>query len=252
MVTNSAYTQLIKNFEYLKLQQMINHLDEVIDFSTKSNLSFVDALIKLTSYEIDYKEATMIKAMVKVGAFPHTKEVKDFDFDFQPSINKDQILDFTSLRFLEAKENIVFLGTSGVGKTHLATAIGIAAAKRRCSTYFIKCNDLLQQLKKSKLENRLDSRLKHFSKYKLLIIDELGYLPIDKEDSKLFFQLIDRRYEKKSNIITTNINFNSWDEIFLDPIIANAILDRILHHAHVVSITGNSYRLKEHINFEDS
>ena len=102
------------------------------------------------------------------------------------------------------------------------------------------------------MENRLDSRLKHFSKYKLLIIDELGYLPIDKEDSKLFFQLIDRRYEKKSTIITTNINFNSWDEIFFDPIIANAILDRILHHAHVVSITGNSYRLKDHINFEDS
>ncbi|MGF0111122.1 ATP-binding protein, partial [Clostridium sp. SGI.024] len=103
------------------------------------------------------------------------KEIKDFDFDFQPGINKNQILDFESLRFLEAKENIVFLGTSGVGKTHLATSIGIAAAKRRYSTYFIKCNDLLQQLKRANLENRLDSRLKHFSKYKLLIIDELGY-----------------------------------------------------------------------------
>ena len=193
----------------------------------------------------------MIKSMVKVGAFPHTKEIKDFDFDFQPGINKNQILDFESLRFLEAKENIVFLGTSGVGKTHLATSIGIAAAKRRYSTYFIKCNDLLQQLKRANLENRLDSRLKHFSKYKLLIIDELGYLPIDKEDSKLFFQLIDMRYEKKSTIITTNINFNAWDEVFYDPIIANAILDRVLHHAHVVSITGNSYRLKDHFNFED-
>lgn len=248
MVTNSAYTQLIKNLEYIKMRQMINHLDEVIDFSTKNNLSFVEALIKLTSYEIDYKEANMIKAMVKVGAFPHTKEIKDFDFNFQPCINKDQILDFTSLRFLESKENIVFLGTSGVGKTHLATAIGIAAAKRRYSTYFIKCNDLLQQLKRANLENRLDSRLKHFSKYKLLIIDELGYLPIDKEDSKLFFQLIDMRYEKKSTII----NFNAWDEIFCDLIIANAILDRVLHHAHVVSITGNSYRLKDHINFEEN
>ena len=194
----------------------------------------------------------MIRSMVKVGAFPHTKELKDFDFNFQPGINKDQILDFASLRFLEAKENIVFLGTSGVGKTHLSTSIGIAAAERRCSTYFIKCNDLLQQLKRANLENRLDSRLKHFSKYKLLIIDELGYLPIDKEDSKLFFQLIDMRYEKKSTIITTNINFNAWDEIFCDPIIANAILDRVLHHAHVVSITGNSYRLKDHFNFEEN
>ncbi|SQB33069.1 IS21-like element ISCbo2 family helper ATPase IstB [Clostridium cochlearium] len=248
---NSTYTQLIKHLEYLKLKQMINHLDEVIDFSTKNNLSFVDALIKLTAYEIDFKEANMIKSMVKVGAFPHKKEVKDFDFSFQPSINKEQILDFLTLRFLDTQENIVFLGPSGVGKTHLATSIGIAAAKRRYSTYFIKCHDLLQQLKRANLENRLDSRLKHFSKYKLLIIDELGYLPIDKEDSKLFFQLIDMRYEKKSTILTTNINFNAWDDIFYDPVIANAILDRILHHAHVVPINGKSYRLKDHFKDDD-
>ena len=249
---NSTYTQLVKNLEYLKMKQMVNHLDEIIDFTTKNNLSFVDALVKLTSYELDFKETNMIKAMVKVGAFPHNKEIKDFDFDFQPNINRDEILDFISLRFIEAKENIVFLGSSGVGKTHLATSIGIAAAKQRYSTYFIKCNDLLQQLKRAKLENRLDARLKHFNKYKLLIIDELGYLPIDAEDSKLFFQLIDMRYENKSTILTTNINFNSWDDIFYDPIIANAILDRILHHAHVVSISGNSYRLKDHLRQEDN
>ena len=249
---NSTYTQLVKNLEYLKMKQMVNHLDEIIDFTTKNNLSFVDALVKLTSYEIDFKETNMIKAMVKVGAFPHNKEIKDFDFEFQPNINRDEILDFISLRFIEAKENIVFLGSSGVGKTHLATSIGIAAAKQRYSTYFIKCNDLLQQLKRAKLENRLDARLKHFNKYKLLIIDELGYLPIDVEDSKLFFQLIDMRYENKSTILTTNINFNSWDDIFYDPIIANAILDRILHHAHVVSISGNSYRLKDHLRQEDN
>lgn len=248
---NSTYTQLVKNLEYLKLKQMVVHLDDVLDFTTKNNLSIIDALMKLTLHEIDFKEANMVKAMVKVGAFPHLKEIKDFDFEFQPSINKNQIMDFASLRFLEAKENIVFLGSSGVGKTHLATSIGIAAAKSRNTTYFIKCHDLLQQLKKAKLENRLEARLKHFNKYKLLIIDELGYLPIDKDDSKLFFQLIDMRYEKKSTIITTNINFNAWDDIFYDPVIASAILDRILHHAHVVSITGNSYRLKDHLNFDD-
>lgn len=121
---NSSYNQLIKNLEYLKMKQMINHLDEVIDFSTKNSLSFVETLVKLTSHEIDFKEASMIKSMVKVGSFPHTKEIKDFNFEFQPSINKDQILDFTSLIFLESKENIVFLGSSGVGKTHLATSIG--------------------------------------------------------------------------------------------------------------------------------
>lgn len=138
------------------------------------------------------------------------KEIKDFDFDFQPSINKQQILDFTTLRFIEQKENIVFLGPSGVGKNHLAKSIGIAAAKKRTSTYFIKCNDLILNLKKARMENLLESRLKHYAKYKLLIIDEIGYLPIDVEDAKLFFQLIDMRYEKKSTILTTNAIFKTW------------------------------------------
>lgn len=216
----------------------------ILQYCLPKSLRFILPLT--TNHEIDFKELNMIKSMVKTGAFPHLKELKDFDFSFQPSINKQQLLDFESLRFIEKHENIVFLGNSGVGKTHLATSIGIAAAKNRYSTYFIKCHDLLQQLKKAKLENRLDARLKHFCKYKLLIIDELGYLPIDKEDSKLFFQLIDMRYEKRSTILTTNINFNEWDDVFYDAVIANAILDRVLHHAHVVSISGKSYQLKDH------
>ena len=121
----------------------------------------------------------------------------------------------------------------------------------RYSCTFIKCNDLLQQLKKAKSENRLNDRLKHFCKYRLLIIDELGYLPINKEDSNLFFQLIDMRYEKKSTILTTNINFSDWDSVFYDAVVANAILDRVLHHAHVITISGRSYRLKDHIKTEN-
>ena len=244
---NSTYVQLKKNLEYLKLNQMDLHLDEVIDLITSSPLSFTEGLCKLTNYEIDFKEANM----VKVGAFPHQKGISDFDFEFQPSVNPEDIKDFATLRFLENAENIVFLGPSGVGKTHLATAIGVTAAKKWYSTYFIKCHDLIMQLKKAKLENRLEARLKHFFKYKLLIIDELGYLPIEKDDAKLFFQLIDKRYEKRSTIITTNINFNSWDDVFFDPVIANAILDRVLHHAHVVNITGKSYRLKKYTDQEE-
>ena len=243
-MSKTEYEHLLTNLEYLKLKAMPIHLDETVDFITANNLSFIQGLIKLTDFEVNQKEKTMMNAMVKVAGFPHFKEIKDFDFEFQESINKDQILDFTSHRFIHQNENIVFMGTSGVGKTHLATSIGISAAKRRISTYYIKCADLIAQLKKAKLENRLETRLKHFTKYKLLIIDELGYLPIDSEDSKLFFQLIDKRYEKRATIITTNINFSKWDEIFRDPTIASAILDRVLHHSHVVSITGKSYRLK--------
>ena len=167
------------------------------------------------------------------------------------SANRQQILDFASLRFIEGNENIVFLGPSGVGKTHLATSIGITAAKKRTSTYFIKCHDLIQNLKRAKLENRLEARLKHYTSYKLLIIDEIGYLPVEPEDAKLFFQLIDMRYEKRSTIFTTNVNFRAWDEVFREPKLANAILDRILHHATVVTIVGESYRLKNHLAQED-
>lgn len=209
MMSNSTnYRRLKENLEYLKMNQMINHLDEVIDFSIKNEMSFIDTLVKLSDYEIAVKEKNMIESMVKVAAFPFKKELSDFDFSFQPSINKQELLDFSNLRFIENYQNIVFLGSSGVGKTHLATAIGMAAAKKRVSTYFIKCHDLIQNLKRAQIENRLESRIKHYGKYKLLIIDEIGYLPIDNEDAKLFFQLIDLRYEKKSTIFTTNINFN--------------------------------------------
>ena len=183
--------------------------------------------------------------------FPYTtlfrSELKDFDFSFQPSINEQEILELQSLRFIQKAENIVFLGPSGVGKTHLSTSIGMTSAKSRFSTYFIKCHDLIMQLNRARLENRLEARLRHFTKYKCLIIDEIGYLPIEPADAKLFFQLIDRRYEKRSTIITTNIGFNQWDEVFGDPVIANAILDRILHHAHVITITGKSYRMKDYL-----
>ncbi|ARJ51970.1 IS21-like element helper ATPase IstB [Staphylococcus lutrae] len=250
MKTNSNYRQLLDNLEYLKMKQMILHLDEVVDFNIRNDGSIIDALIKLTNYEVDIREKNMIQSMVKVAGFPFQKELNSFDFEFQPSINPQQIKDFMSLRFIENKENIVFLGPSGVGKTHLATALGIAAAKKRNSTYFIKCQQLIENLRKAHNEGRLETRLKHYSKYKLLIIDEIGYLPIDVEDAKLFFQVIDRRYEKKSTILTTNINFKAWDEVFQDTKIANAILDRVLHHASIVSIVGKSYRLKNHFPSE--
>ena len=177
----STYTQVKENLEYLKLKESVNKIDEILDFITSNELSFSEGLLKLTNIEVDHRKANMIKSMVKVAAFPFLKDLKDFDFDFQPNINKQQILELESLGFIENKENIVFLGTSGVGKTHLATSIGIAAAKKRYSTYFIKCHDLLTQLKKAKLENRLDDRIKHFNKYKVLVLDELEYLPIDKK-----------------------------------------------------------------------
>jgi DNA replication protein DnaC len=236
------YQKLLNNLQELKLVQINLKLNEYITKINEDKISIVDALYELTNQELEIKNFNATNAMVKVAGFPHLKEIKDFDFSFQPKINKQQFLDFESLRFLENNSNIILIGNSGVGKTHLATSIGIAAAKKRVSTYFIKCHDLINQLKKAYLENKLESRIKHFSKYRLLIIDEIGYLPIGEHEAKMFFQLIDKRYEKKSTIITSNINLSDWSEIFVDNMIASAILDRLVHHSSIVNILGNSYR----------
>lgn len=149
------------------------------------------------------------------------------------------------LGFLDNHENILFVGSSGVGKTHLATSIGISCAKARNITYFITFENLMNQLKAAHHENRLESRLKFFAKYKVLIIDEIGYIPIDLDSANLFFQLIARRYEKNSTIITINTPFSRLGEIFGSATLANAVLDRLLHYSSVISIKGPSYRLKD-------
>ena len=153
--------------------------------------------------------------------------------------------------YIDIYKNILFIGSPGVGKTHLATSIGIEAARHRYSVYFITCQDLMSQLKKAESENRLEQRLKAFNRHKLLIIDEIGYINLDRESANLFFQLISMRYEQKSTIITTNKNLSKWTDIFCEPVIANAILDRLLHHSHIVNIIGPSYRTKDVIDALD-
>ena len=172
------YVKLLNNLEELGLLNIKASIDKYIDLINSGNKSIVDALYELSNLEINAKSDRAMQACVKVANFPFLKEVTDFDFDFQPAINKQQILDLMTLRFIENKENILFVGSSGVGKTHLATSIGIECAKHRYSTYFISFQDLISQLKKALSENRLDIRLRHFCKYKILIIDEIGYLPL--------------------------------------------------------------------------
>lgn len=244
MSGSSAYTRITENLRFLKSKESLDVIDKTIDHVNKNNLSFIDGFLYFTEAQVEKKKVNLVNHSVRMAGFPRIRTLADFDFEYQPSINRQQIYDLNSLRFIEKQENVVFYGNSGVGKTHLATAIGITAAQNRNSTYFIKCAELMEILHKAQLEGRFAERLKKFCGYKLLIIDELGYLPISKEDSKLFFQLIDRRYEKNSTVITTNINFSQWDEIFGDVLIADAIIDRLLHHATVVSIKGKSYRLQ--------
>jgi len=242
------YNKLLNNLETLKLNKIKDKMDQYIDLINKKEKNLIDSLYELTNLEIENMEEKRILHSIQFAGFPFMKSLEDFDFSFQPSINKEQILNFKNLRFIEKAENILFVGSPGVGKTHLATSIGIENAKSNHSTYFINCNDLIQTLKKAYLQNRLDDKLKTLAKYKLLIIDEVGYLPIDIEAANMLFQLINKRYEKNSTIITTNKPFSKWGELFGDNMIANAILDRLLHHSHVINITGKSYRTKNIIS----
>ena len=238
------YKKLIENLEKLDLMKIKSELPEYLDKHKKDSTSIIKCLKELTEKEIEDKNERISENLIRTAAFPYRKTLEDFDFNFNESIDKDYIMDLATMRFMEDSKNILFVGNPGVGKTHLAVALGIKATQSRYSVYFTTCHQLITKLNKAHKENRLDKQLQHFSQYKLLIIDEIGYLPIDQQGVNLFFQLISKRYGNKSTIITTNMPFSSWGKIFNDNIIANAILDRLLHHAYVVKIVGESYRTK--------
>lgn len=239
------YAKLKNGLTTLNLPFFRDSLDSYIELVNSGNKSMVDALYELVTIELQQQQLRAVNACVKTANFPFFKTMDDFDFTFQPGINKAELYDFLTLRFIEKNENILFVGTSGVGKTHLATSIGMECARNRYSTYFISFQSLMAQMKKAYEENRLETRMKFFAKYKILIIDEIGYVPIDCDAAHLFFQLIARRYEKHCTIITTNLPFTKWAEIFGSTTLANAILDRLLHHSHVISIKGPSFRLRD-------
>ena len=241
----NIYNNVLNNIDELRLEKIKSCLADYLDSIKSRELTPLEILKDLTDMELEAKKVRSAKSRIGIANFPYERTIQDFDFDYQPSINKREIIDLATLRFIEQKQNILFIGSPGVGKTHLATAIGMEAAQKRYITYFISCHDLIAQLCLAYRENRLESRLRHYSKYKLLIIDEIGYLPIDKLGANLFFQLIARRYEKNSIIITTNQPFSKWAEVFDDSVIAAAILDRLLHHSTIINITGKSYRTKD-------
>lgn len=239
-----VYNQLKNNLIKLKLNEIYTHLDTYNEYTIQKEKSFIEAMYELTNLELQAKEIRIMQSCVKTAGFPFIKTFDEFDFQFQPSINQDEIMEFKNMRFVDQAENIIFIGSPGVGKTHLSISIGIEAAKDHRSIRFVTCSDLIMKLKKAKAENRLEKELKFYKKYKVLIIDEVGFLPMDDEGASLFFQLISLRYEKNPTIITTNKPLSQWADIFTDPVITNAILDRLLHHSHIIKIVGRSYRTR--------
>lgn len=200
--------RLRENLESLKMKNTLEILDNYLERAVADKLNIVEVLDHIFAEEAKSKRKRAYEKQAQMSGFPIKKTLDDFDFSFQPSIDKRQIDELATMRFLENGENVVFLGPPGVGKTHLASALGLVAAQHRFSTYYINCHQLIEQLKKAHFENRLPDKLKVLAKYRMFIIDEIGYLPMDIQGANLFFQLIARRYEKTSTVLTSNKTFS--------------------------------------------
>jgi len=244
-MNNFTYERLHNNLQYLKLNTIEDMLDNCLEVAARDNKTTMEVLDYLFEQERKHREAVAIERRMKSAGFPVKKTLEEFDFEFQSSIDKKVIEDLATLRFIHNAENVVLLGPPGVGKTHLAIAFGIEAVKAGISVYFTNTGNLIERLKIANQEGMLEKKLRNLMKYKVLIIDEIGYLPFDEEGAHCLFQLISRRYEKSSVILTSNKSYGEWGEIFQDHVIAAAVLDRILHHSTTINIKGESYRLKE-------
>lgn len=244
-MSNFAYERLHSNLQHLKLDTIESIVDNYLEIAAKDGKTTLEVLDYLIDQERLTKENTARERKMRLAMFPVHKRLEDFDLDFQPSIDKAVISDLASLRFAHNAENLVFLGPPGVGKSHLAIAMGIEAVTAGFKVYFVNAGTLVEGLKNANMKGILEKKLKFLAKYDMLIIDEMGYLPFDSEGAHCFFQLVSRRYEKSSMIFTSNKSYGEWGEIFHDHVIAAAILDRILHHCTTVNIKGESYRLKE-------
>jgi len=237
-------TVLCKQLNLLHLPTQIAHLGQM---AAKRELGYLDFLEQALKDEAMARAERMRRMLTRVAGFPAIKTLDEFDFEFALGVPKALVLELGSLAFVERAENVVLLGPSGVGKTHLAVALGYRATQAGLRTRFITAADLLMQLTTAMRRNQLEDTIKRITKpYRLLIIDEMGYLPMDREQANLLFQVVAKRYETGSLILTSNLPFGQWDQTFADDAtLTAALLDRLLHHAHVVPISGDSYRLKE-------
>lgn len=230
----------------LKMSRALEVLDDCVHRVEDGQLSALELLEEVLGEERATRETRRIKSCLLTARLTRIKTLEGFDFSFQPSLDKNRILALAELSFVDRGEVVHLLGPPGTGKSHLAIALGVEAVKAGKSVYFATLAEIIDTLSKAEREGKLAQRIAFIARPALLIIDEVGYLPVQKGGANLFFQLVNARYERGAVILTSNRGFSEWGEVFGDTVVAAALLDRLLHHAIVIEIAGNSYRLREH------